>query len=143
MFLGEFQHTVDDKGRIVLPARFRDELADGCVLTKGQENCVYVFTLEDWEAEAQRMRALPRTDRRLRLYNRTFFSSSEIQKLDKQGRVTITAPLREYASLGKEVTVIGVADRIEIWNPQQWAEESAAADEEFANVEEAFIEYGI
>lgn len=144
MFVGEFQHTLDGKGRVVLPARFRKALEeDGCVLTKGLDECVFVWSKEDWEEEAQRMKKLPREDRRSRGFARSFFSGAVPQDLDGQGRVSIPQNLRSYAGLDKELVVVGVAERIEIWDSERWIEVSAAADDVYAHIEEAFSDYGI
>ncbi len=140
MFLGEYQHSLDDKGRVVLPAKFRDSLADGCVITKGQERCLYVFPMDRWESEVERVRRLPRTNRRNRNYSRTFFAGASDQSLDKQGRIMIPPALREYGGLEKEATVVGVADRIEIWATPQWETVSAEADESYAEIEETLHE---
>jgi MraZ protein len=143
VFLGEHQHTIDPKGRIVLPSRFRAELAKGCFITKGLDRCLFVFTPEQWEIEAERFRALPRTDRQLRNYARVFFAGAVDQKLDKQGRIQIPAGLREYAGLDKDLVVVGVAERIEIWNAVTWREVTADADVEYAGIDEALSEHGI
>lgn len=143
MFLGEHQHTIDPKGRVVLPSRFRAELAKGCFITKGLDRCLFVFTPEQWDLEAERFRSLPRTDRQLRNYARVFFAGAIDQKLDKQGRIQIPTGLREYAGLDKDLTVVGVAERIEIWNADTWREVTADADVEYAGIDEALSEQGI
>jgi len=143
VFLGEHQHTIDPKGRIVLPRRFRDDLAKGCFITKGQDRCLFVFTPEQWEQEVERIRSLPRTDRRLRNYSRVFFAGASDQKLDKQGRIQIPASLRDYADLDKEVLVVGVGERVEIWNADTWQEVTSDADAEYSDIEEALSEQGI
>lgn len=144
MFVGEFQHTLDGKGRVVLPARFRKALEeDGCVLAKGLDECVFVWSTEDWDEEAQRMNRLPKEDRRSRDFSRSFFSGAVPQTLDAQGRVSIPQNLRSYAGLDKELVVVGVGERIEIWDSERWAAASAAADDVYAHIEEAFSDYGI
>ena len=143
MFLGEHQHTIDPKGRVVLPSRFRDDLAKGCFITKGQDRCLFVFTPQQWEQEVERIRALPRTDRRLRNYARVFFAGALDQKLDKQGRIQVPASLREYAGLEKDVFVVGVGERVEIWDASTWTEVTGDADAEYADIEEALSEQGI
>ena len=137
MFLGEHQHTIDPKGRVVLPSRFRSELAKGCFVTKGLDRCLWIFTPEQWEIEIRDFSTLPRRDRQNRNNSRVFFAGAIDQKLDKQGRVQIPAGLREYARLDKEVTVVGVAERIEIWNTSSWQELTAGADDEYADTNEA------
>jgi MraZ protein len=142
VFLGEYQHALDEKGRVVLPRKFRDELDKGCVITKGQEHCIYVFTMERWKEEMAKVAKLPRTDRRSRNFSRSFFAGASDQKLDRQGRVAIPENLRTFASLEKDVTVVGVADYIEIWSSSVWEEVAAEADELYAGIEEVLSEGG-
>lgn len=137
MFLGEYQHSLDSKGRMVLPRKFRETLAGGCVVTPGQENCLYVFAMDQWAEEVARVSRLPRTDRRSRNYSRSFFAGASDQIPDKQGRIQLTEKQRSYAALEKDVTVVGVADRIEIWATEAWAAEAAQADVYYAGIEEA------
>ncbi len=142
VFVGEYQHTLDGKGRVVLPARFRKALEEGgCVLTKGLDECVSVWSTEDWEKEANRMMRLSREDRRSRQFSRSFFSGAVPQDLDGQGRVTVPQNLRTFAALEKDVVIVGVADRIEIWDIDRWQQVSAEADEVYAHVEEAFADH--
>ena len=143
MFLGEFQHSVDSKGRLVLPSKFRARLERGLVVTKGQERCLYVFPIDKWEEEVEQVNQLPRTDRRSRNYARSFFGSATDQRLDGQGRIQIPQSLREYGGIAKDVVVVGVADRVEIWEEGSWAAVSGEADELFAGIEEALSEQGI
>jgi len=143
VFLGEYQHSVDDKGRLVMPSKFRARLADGCVVTKGQERCLYVFPLDRWEIEVERVNRLPRTNRRNRNYARSFFGGAVDQSLDKQGRIQLPPTLRSFAGLGKDVMVVGVADRLEIWETAAWESLSEEADEFYADIEEALSEEGI
>jgi len=143
VFLGEFGHSMDSKGRVVMPRKFRAELAQGCVITKGQERCLYVFPMEQWGHEAARVQKLPRTDRRARNFSRSFFASAADQSLDKQGRVQIPEALRAYAGLEKDVTVVGVADRIELWSSTVWHDAAAEADEYYAGIEEVLSGEGI
>ena len=143
MFLGEYQHTVDGKGRMVLPRKFRDGLEDGCVVTIGQEKCLFVFPMDEFNEEVERMGRLPRTDRRARNFTRAFFAGASDQVPDRQGRVQLTEKQRRYAGLGKDVTVVGVAERIEIWDTETWNTVAAEADEYYAGIEEVLGEGGI
>ncbi len=143
MLLGEYQHSVDEKGRLVLPRKFRDSVEEGCVITKGQERCLFVFPLDQWAEEEARVRALPRTDQRARRYARSFFASADHQSMDKQGRVAVTPRLREYAGLGKDVTIVGVSDRMEIWDTATWERLQTESDDYYADIEEALSEFGI
>jgi MraZ protein len=143
MFLGEFSHSLDEKGRVVMPSKFRPGLAEGCVLTKGQERCLYVFPSDRWEDEAARVLKLPRTDRRARNFSRSFFASASDQTLDRSGRCQVPEPLREYAALSKDVTVVGVADHIEIWDSETWRSVAEEADDYYADIQEVMSEDGI
>lgn len=143
MFLGEYQHSVDEKGRLVLPSKFRDHLADGLVITKGQERCLYVFPEDRWAEEVEKVNRLPRTNRRNRNYARSFFGGAADQTLDGQGRVQIPPALRAYAALEREVTVVGVADRIEVWDASVWQSLSGEADAIYSEIEEELSGEGI
>jgi MraZ protein len=143
MFLGEYSHSLDEKGRVVMPSKFRAGLEEGCVVTKGQERCLYVFPIQSWESEAAKVLSLPRTDRRARNYSRSFFASASNQSLDKTGRCQIPESLRLYAGLAKDVTVVGVADRVEIWDTRTWVTVAAEADDYYAAIEEVLSEGGI
>ncbi len=122
MFLGEFSHTIDDKGRLTLPAKFRADLGRGVVVTRGVDKCLFIFTLADFQALADKIGDLPLTQAQARELARHFFSGASDVELDKQGRVLIPQNLREYAGLDGDVTVVGVNKRIEVWAAQAWPE---------------------
>lgn len=143
MFLGEYRHTLDPKGRVVLPAEFRAQLADGCVVTKGQERCLYVFPPGRWAEEVERLNRLPRTNSKVRAYTRSVFAGAKWETPDKQGRIMLPERLRDYADLSREAVVVGVADRIEIWNQGSWEQLSSEADNYYADIEEEFGIEGI
>ena len=136
-FMGTYTPRLDEKGRLFLPAKFRDRLAEGLVVTQGQENCLVVWPSDVFMQEAQRARATPMTNRSAREYARVLFAGADEGALDKQGRISIPANLREYASLEKDVVVIGVMDRIEIWDPARWEAFSNEAQRKFAELDEA------
>ena len=142
MFLGEYQHSLDAKGRLVLPRKFRIGLEAGCVITKGQEHCLYVFPMDRWQHEVSKVSRLPRTDRRARNFARSFFAAASDQILDKQGRIQVPDSLRRFASLEKDVTVVGVAERVEVWAKQVWEGVQAEADEYYAGIEEVLSAEG-
>ncbi len=142
MFLGEYEHSLDSKGRLVMPRKFRDALEPGCVVTQGQENCLYVFPLDQWSLEVAGVSRLPRTDRRARNYARSFFAGASDQTLDKQGRVQLTDKQRRFAGLQKVVSVVGVAESIELWASPSWESVAAEADEYFAGIEEVLSDAG-
>ena len=136
VFLGEYNHSLDEKGRLVMPRKFRPGLERGCVVTKGQDRCLFVFPLERREEEAEKVLSLPRTDRRARNFARSFFASASDQVPDRQGRVQIPESLRAYAGLEKDVTIVGMADHLELWSTETWAEVSADADAYYAEIGE-------
>ena len=120
MFLGTHSPRLDEKGRIILPAKFREELAEGLVLTRGQERCIYVFSQKEFERVHEQMREAPLYSRQARDYIRVFLSGASDEVPDKQGRITIPPALRTYAGLGRELAVIGAGTRAEIWDATAW-----------------------
>ena len=143
MFLGEQRHSVDPKGRVVLPAKYRDELEDGCVVTKGQDRCLYVFPLDRWHDEVERVKRMPRTEKRYRDYARGFFAGADDQKLDRQGRVQLSPRLRAYAGIDADAVLIGVGERIEIWNPTSYEEVEATTDEYYGGLDVPLGDFGV
>lgn len=136
LFLGEHRHALDDKGRVIFPARMRDELGPHVVLQKGIEQCVYVFPQAAWEREVERVNSLPTTRPDARRYRRFFFSQAQSERVDKQGRLTVPQAFRDYAGLSREVVVAGVGARVEIWDAAAWdtqRTESEASVEDFAS----------
>ncbi|HIW99670.1 MAG TPA: division/cell wall cluster transcriptional repressor MraZ [Candidatus Nesterenkonia stercoripullorum] len=139
MFLGTYTPRLDEKGRLILPAKFREDLANGVVLTRGQERCIYVFGAREFESVHQQMRQAPLTSRQARDYIRVFLSGASDEIPDKQGRVTIPANLREYAGLDRDVTVIGAGDRAEIWDTEAWNSYLVEKESEFSSTDEEAI----
>lgn len=139
MFLGTYEPKLDDKGRLILPAKFREELASGVVMTRGQEHCLYVFSTREFENLHEKIRQAPVTSKQARDYQRVFLSGANAETPDKQHRVTIPANLRNYASLERELTVIGVGSRIEIWDSAAWEQYLNEQESAFANTEEEVI----
>jgi MraZ protein len=136
VFLGTHTPRLDDKGRLFLPAKFRDELAGGVVITRGQERCLYVFTRPDFAAKAEELQSASLTSRNARNYSRMFFSSASDEVPDKQGRVTVPAALRQYAGLERDCVVIGANTRLEIWDAAAWAAYEAEQEQAFADQDE-------
>jgi len=136
MFLGEFVHTTDDKGRITIPARFRAELASGLVVTRGIDRCLAIYPLSEWEKLAEKVSALPVTDRRARAFRRLVFANAADAVPDKQGRIVIPPRLREYAGLSDEVVITGLNNYIELWNPRTWNKERERVEIDDADIEE-------
>ena len=139
MLLGTHTPNLDDKGRIILPAKFRSELAGGVVLTRGQEHCVYVFSAAMFQEQLDKLRTAPLTSKQGREFQRLFLSGASEQDPDSQHRLTIPPVLRDYAGLDRELTVIGAGDRAEIWSTEAWNSYYAEREEAFANTEEEVI----
>jgi MraZ protein len=136
MFLGEYVHTIDEKGRLAVPARFRADLAAGLVVTRGIDRCLAIYPLEEWKRLAEQVSALPITDRRARAFRRLVFANASDVIPDKQGRVLIPPRLREYAGINGEVVVTGLDTYIEVWGPEAWNEERTRVEDFNANDEE-------
>jgi MraZ protein len=121
MFLGEYEHTLDEKGRLTLPARFRDSFPEGLVLTRGMDGCLYVYADADWRSLVEsRLASLDPLSKGDRMIQRHFFSGASVAAPDRQGRIGIPAPLAEHAGLGRDVVVAGVFDHLEIWDRAAW-----------------------
>lgn len=135
MFMGEYHHNIDDKGRIVIPLKFRDKGIDKIVVTRGLERCLYLYTISDWEQLVSKLNKLSFTKKDARTFMRTFFAAASVCEFDKNGRINITSPLVSYADLTKECVIIGVNDRIEIWaksSYDKFIEENSTKMEEIA-----------
>jgi MraZ protein len=136
MFFGTYTPKLDDKGRLILPAKFREQLAGGLMVTRGQEHCLYVWPQSEIERITDRLREAPVSNKATRDYVRMFSSASSDDAPDKQGRITIPPPLREWAHLTKDVVVIGAMNRLEIWDAAAWTAYSAEQEETFAELSE-------
>jgi MraZ protein len=139
VFLGTHTPRLDEKGRLFLPAKYRDELAGGLILTKGQERCVYVFPVAEFERITEALRTAPVTAKGLRDYSRVFFASASDEVPDKQGRITIPPALREYAALNRDCVVIGANTRLEIWDSQAWAGYLGQQEDAFSEASEEVL----
>ena len=139
MFLGTYAPKLDDKGRLILPAKFRDELSRGIVLTRGQERCLYVFSKSEFASVHEKIRQAPVTSEEARKYLRLFLSGASDDTPDKQGRVLVPQLLREYAGLNKDLVIIGVGSRAEIWDATSWQEYLSSNEEKFATQAEEVI----
>ena len=133
MFLGTFDPKLDEKGRLILPSKFREQLADGLVITRGQERCLYVFPMDEFVRVADQLRAAPVTSKAVRDYLRVFLSGASDEIPDKQGRVTIPANLRHYAGLDRDCTVIGAGGRLELWDTSAWEAYLADSEQAFSD----------
>ena len=122
MFIGEYHHSIDDKGRLIIPAKFREELSDKFIITRGIENCLFAYPEESWNKIVEKLESLPFTKKDARSFTRFFLSGATVAEFDKQGRINITSPLITYAGIKKDCVVIGTGDRLEIWSKEAWEE---------------------
>lgn len=120
MLIGEYHHTIDEKGRLIIPSKFRDSLGGKFIITRGLENCLFVYSLENWDKICNKLNSLPFTKKDARVFNRFFMSGATDVELDKQGRANISTPLIQYAHLNKDCVIIGTGDRLEIWSQEDW-----------------------
>jgi MraZ protein len=134
VFLGTYEPRLDEKGRLILPSRFRDGLAEGLVITKGQERCLYVWPEAEFAGFTEQLAQAPVTSKAARDYMRVLCAGAHDQTPDKQGRVLVPAALREYAGLGRDLAVIGANTRVEIWDARAWADYLAEQEESFADI---------
>ena len=141
MFMGEYNHTIDAKGRLIIPSKFREALGDTFVVTKGLDGCLFVYDNEEWNAFEEKLKALPITNKEARQFVRFFLAGAAEVEVDKQGRILVPNILREFAQISKDVVLIGVASRIEIWSKDRW--EDASADQDVADTLEKMAEWGI
>ena len=122
MFMGEYRHTVDPKGRLIIPSKFRELLGGEFVVTRGLDGCLFVYPMNSWEAYVQQLQKLPLTDKNARLFTRFIIAGATTCELDKQGRILLPVTLREFAHIEKDVLLAGMLDHIEIWNEELWKE---------------------
>ena len=128
MFMGEYNHTIDAKNRLIIPSKFRETLGDEFVVTKGLDGCLFVYDNEEWASFEEKLRSLPLTNKDARTFVRFFLAGAASVEVDKQGRILIPSVLREFAALDKEVALVGVGGRIEIWSKERWEETSEYDD---------------
>ncbi|MGD6816279.1 division/cell wall cluster transcriptional repressor MraZ [Metabacillus sp. 84] len=143
MFMGEYQHTIDAKGRMIVPAKFRDGLGESFVLTRGLDQCLFGYPKAEWEIMEEKLKALPLTKKDARAFTRFFFSGAVECELDKQGRINIASPLLNYAKLEKDCVVIGVSNRIELWSKPVWEDYVNQQEDSFAEIAENMIDFDI
>lgn len=143
MFIGEYQHTLDEKGRIIMPSKFREGLGQEFVMTKGLDNCLFVYPKSEWKVLEEKLRTLPLTNKDARAFIRFFFSGATECILDKQGRVLIPQNLREHSKLEKDAVIIGVSSRIEIWSKEEWADYNDDDSLSYDNIAEKMAALGI
>ncbi|MBP5600495.1 MAG: division/cell wall cluster transcriptional repressor MraZ [Lachnospiraceae bacterium] len=141
MFMGEYNHSVDEKGRLIIPSKFREELGNEFVITKGLDDCLFIYNNTEWKALEDKLRALPLTNKNARTFARFMLGGAATVELDKQGRILIPQVLRTFASLDKEIVLVGIANRIEIWNKANW--EAASNIDDMESIAEQMADLGI
>ncbi|MCM3768025.1 division/cell wall cluster transcriptional repressor MraZ [Neobacillus niacini] len=143
MFMGEYHHSIDSKGRIIVPSKFRDDLGEMFIITRGLDQCLFGYPLSEWQLIEEKLKGLPLTKKDARAFTRFFFSGATESELDKQGRINIPAPLLQYAKLEKECVILGVSNRIEIWSKQIWEDYFSQSEDSFAEIAENMIGFDI
>ena len=136
MFMGEYNHTIDAKGRLIVPAKFREILGDNFIVSKGLDGCLFVYPNDEWTRFEEKLKSLPLTNKNARQFTRFFLAGAAACEVDKQGRILLPQVLREFASLEKDVVLVGVASRIEIWSRERWDESMNTYDGDMDEVAE-------
>ncbi len=143
MFMGEYRHSIDHKGRIAIPAKFRSKLAEGCVITRGLDYSLFIYTHQEWSKLAKKLSQLPIGQADARAFARLMFSGASDLELDKQGRVVIPVYLREYAGLKNEIVICGLFNRIEIWDQEKWKKYKKELEQESTDIAEHLGDLGV
>lgn len=142
MLMGEFRHALDAKGRLIIPAKLREDLGERFVLTRGMDGCLFGYPLSNWNALEEKLQQLPLAKKDARAFVRFFYSAATECEYDKQGRINIPKSLQTHAALDKKCVIVGVSDRIEIWSEQRWLEVAQKAEEDFDDIAENMIDFG-
>ena len=143
MFIGEYQHSIDTKGRLIIPSKFRDDLGPIFIMTKGLDNCLFVYPKNEWQILEEKLKSLPLTSRDARAFVRFFFAGATECELDKQGRILVPSNLREHSKLEKEAVIIGVSTRVEIWSKSEWDTYNEDDSLSYESIAEKMAELGI
>ena len=139
--MGEYNHTIDTKGRLIIPSKFREALGEEFVVTKGLDGCLFVYDNNEWKAFEEKLKSLPLTNKDARQFVRFFLAGAMTAEVDKQGRILLSSVLREFAGLEKEVVLVGVASRVEIWSKDRW--ENAVSYDDMEEIAEHMAELGL
>lgn len=142
MLLGEFKHSLDSKGRIIVPAKFRENLGESFIVTRGLDGCLFGYPMEEWEKLEEKLRQLPLAKRDARKFTRFFYSAATECTIDKQGRVNLPKTLIDFAKLEKSCYLVGVSDRFEIWSEDNWDSFTDEAEDSFEDLAEDLIDFG-
>lgn len=143
MFMGEYRHNIDTKGRLIVPAKYREHLGESFVITRGLDQCLFGYPFSEWKSIEEKLKALPLTKKDARAFTRFFFSGAVECELDKQGRVNLPSSLLDYAKLEKECVILGVSNRFEIWSKDIWEDYFSTSEESFAEIAENMIDFNI
>lgn len=143
MLMGKYQNSIDTKSRMIVPAKFRDELKGAAVLTMGMDKCLYLYPMREWEEFILKLKALPKSDEMARAFVRNFFANAIDCEIDKQGRITLPAEHRAYANIQKELVTVGNLDKIEIWAKEEWENKDNMTELSPSEVAQKMVEYGI
>lgn len=143
MFLGEHRHTLDSKGRLIIPSKFREGLGQKLIATRGIDRCLFLYPLDEWRRLEDKLKNLSLAQREARAFARFFFSGATECEFDRQGRIGLPPALREYAGLEKDVVVIGVSSRVEVWAAEEWESYLSAASDSLAEIAEKVVDMGI
>lgn len=143
MFIGEYQYTIDEKGRVSTPLKYRSQLGDGVVVTRGLDSCLYMYTKKEWEIIAEKLGNMPNTDKNARAYARLMLAGAMEIVPDKMGRIVLPQYLRDFASLKKNVVVAGIFNRIEIWEESAWKKYEADIEKNSSNIADKLSEFGV
>ena len=143
MFIGEYTHNLDEKGRLAVPVKFRNQVKKGAVVTRGLDNCLFLYTKSEWEKLAEKLAALPFSQANSRAFARLMLAGAMDVEVDKQGRVILPEYLRQFAGLKKEVVLAGLYSRIEIWDSEKWQTYKSQTEKESGNIAERMAELGV
>lgn len=143
MFIGEYSYTIDSKGRIAIPSKLRKSLVRGAVLTRGLDNCLFIFSLNDWQQVAEKIKGLPLSQANSRAFSRLMLAGAMDVKLDNQGRILVPDYLRKYAGLKRKIVLAGVYNRLEIWDEQEWEKYKKRTEKESGDIAERLGDLGI
>lgn len=143
MLTGEFNHSIDSKGRLIIPSKLRDSLGEHFVITKGMDGCLFLYPENEWEAFEEKLRTLPLTNKKARDFKRFFLGSAVEGEIDKQGRVLLSSSLRTYANLEKEVVLAGVLDKVEIWSKEAWDARTTDIEENIEDIASDMEDLGL
>ncbi len=143
MFMGEYHHNMDDKNRLIVPSKFREKLGETFIVTRGLENCLFIYALEDWERIVKKLESLPFTKKDARKFMRFFLSGATNLEFDKQGRITIPSPLLSHANIKKECVIIGVGERAEIWGVEEWEKFFDDSKEDISDIAENLFDESV